>query len=139
MMRNDGLRPARRGASLLSAMIVLIILSFVTSAVIGLIGTRRGRDEDRSRRAQARWLAEGGAERASAKLAADPAYGGETWDVPAEALDGRHAAEVRIAVAPAAAGARRVTVTARYPKDAPVFASYERTWTMTTGKERGAP
>lgn len=138
-MRNDRRRPARRGISLLSAMVALIILSFVTSAVIGQIGTRRGRTEDQSRRAQARWLAEGGAERAAARLAADPTYAGETWAIPEEALDGKHAGEVKIAVAPESAGTRRVTVSARYPKDSTISAAYERAWTMTIGKEGGAP
>ena len=67
---------------------------------------------------QAEWLAESGAARASARLQADNAYHGETWDVPASALGGRDEGRVTIVVEPLkdSPGSRRVRVEADYPR-----------------------
>jgi hypothetical protein len=66
---------------------------------------------------QARLLAESALERAAARLAADPKYAGETWAVPAEALDGRSAATVTIEVEtlPEPANRRLVRARADFP------------------------
>lgn len=138
-MRRTDCSRGRRGISLLWALIALIILSFVTTAVLGLLRVRRGWEDDQLRRIQAAWLAEGGAERAASRLSADPSYPGETWEIPAESLDGRRAAEVLIAVAPLPgdSGSRRITVTARYPKEGTIFAKHQQTWTIATRKKAG--
>ena len=55
--------------------------------------------------------------RAAARLAADPGYQGETWNVPAEQLAGSDAAVVNIEVQPAGEqpDLRLVSVRADYP------------------------
>jgi hypothetical protein len=83
--------------------------------------------------AQADWLVEAAGNRAAAHLASDTNYQGETWQVEATRLDGRHAAEVDIAVTPIAVTqpedttARAVAITARYPTGTPIFVSRKKT------------
>jgi Tfp pilus assembly protein PilV len=68
-------------------------------------------------RIQATWLAESALERAAAQLAADAAYRGETWTIPAKELDAHNAAVVRIEVQTVSESpkARRVRVQADFP------------------------
>ena len=68
---------------------------------------------------QAQWLAESGLERATAQLAADADYSGETWNIPAENLGAADAGTVKIEVAPAQANGkgRLVKVEATFPDD----------------------
>ena len=70
---------------------------------------------------QACWIAESAADRAAARLAADEAYAGERWTIPAGELDGRHSAAVQIEVKrmernPARC---RIRVVADYPLELP--------------------
>jgi Tfp pilus assembly protein PilV len=77
---------------------------------------------------QARLLAESGVERAAAKLAADAAYAGETWTIPAADFGGQEGGVVRIQVKPAVGEEKRRTihVEADFP-EAPVhFARQEK-------------
>jgi hypothetical protein len=68
---------------------------------------------------QSQWLAESGVERAAAKLAADAAYSGETWTIPATDLGGQEAGVVRIEVKPVAEQEKRRTIKieANFPDD----------------------
>jgi len=67
-------------------------------------------------RLQAQRLAEAGVRRAIARRASDSQFEGETWSVPADALDKTHAAEVRIQLAPNSdANAIRYAATAEFP------------------------
>ena len=78
---------------------------------------RRSILRDEERRAQADWLAESALARASARLAVDPGYVGETWRIePAELLD-VGAADVSIAIGPVEnePRRRRVRVEAECP------------------------
>jgi hypothetical protein len=77
---------------------------------------------------QARWLAESGVERAAAKLAADAAYPGETWTVPAADLGGQEGGVVRIEVkTPAGMEKRRtIRVEADFPEDPVYYARQEK-------------
>ncbi len=70
-----------------------------------------------ARQVQAAWLAESALERAAARLAADPDYPGETWEIAAEPFGGKEAAVVRIEVGvlPGQPGRREVRVQADYP------------------------
>ncbi len=86
---------------------------------------------------QAEWLAESALARASARLTADRGYRGETWDVPAGALDGTDAGSVTIAVEAEKGrpGRRRVRVEADYPRDAARRARYSKHLTIELGPE----
>ncbi len=62
-------------------------------------------------------MAESALDRAAARLAADPGFRGETWNIPAERLGGRDAGVVRIEVlaVPDHADRRLVRARADYP------------------------
>jgi hypothetical protein len=66
---------------------------------------------------QTEWLVESGMERAAAKLRASAGYGGETWNVSADELNGRSGGTVTIAVDPDSSNrhGRLVTIVADYP------------------------
>ena len=71
------------------------------------------------RQTQADWLAESGIECAAARLAADPKYRGETWNVSAAELGGRDDGTVAIRVEdlPGRPGSRAIRVEADYATD----------------------
>jgi hypothetical protein len=107
--------------------LVLVLVCLAVAASLIVVAVRRALVADRSAQAgqqnlQAAWLADSGVERASARLTADPGYTGETWNIPAAELDGRHPAKVVIAVRPAADRPQRriVRVEADFP-DHPQF------------------
>jgi hypothetical protein len=89
---------------------------------------------------QADWLAESGLARASARLAAEKGYRGETWEVAPEALGGS-AGVVRIAVdsedreGRPARGRFLVRVEADYPRDDVRRARTSKTLTIDLGPE----
>jgi type II secretory pathway component PulK len=68
---------------------------------------------------QAQWLAESAVERAAAKLAADAAYAGETWLIPAKELGGDESGVVKISInaIPQRTNGRLVKVEADFPDD----------------------
>ena len=103
--------------------VVVVVLFAVSLALFGIwaqaaIGQHR-RLRNEQLRLQAVRLAEAGVSRALARRAADPQYMKETWSVPASALGGPRAAEVRIRIEPTADDAAlRVEATAEYPAGA---------------------
>ena len=90
------------------ALAVTIMVSLTRAAV-----NQQKRVRAQAWQLQARLLAESALERAAARLAADPKYAGETWVVPAEALDGRSGATVSIEVQTLAEQPHRRAVRAR--------------------------
>ena len=113
---------ARRGAVVLILAIVCVaVASVMFLAILQTAVAERGAMDTRDALQQAAWLAESGLQRAAARLAADPAYQGETWKIAADELGGGAAAVVRIEVEPVPGDPRRrlVRVQADYP-DAPV-------------------
>jgi Tfp pilus assembly protein PilV len=111
-------RGRRRGAALLVVIVVLAVASAVIVSVVKLAAAQRQQLRTAQWRMQAGWLAESALDRAAARLAADAAYQGETWRVPAEELD-HAAAAVTIHVEAVAGqpGRRLVRVQADYPDD----------------------
>jgi len=109
--------PPRRGAALL----IVITLLLLVSVGIGLALRTNIAARREARRAaagiQAEYLANAGFDLAAARLQTAPAYTGETWNISAEQLTGRDAAQVVVEVAadPENVSARRVTVVAEYP------------------------
>jgi hypothetical protein len=97
-------------------------VAVVTMAMVSLlqlaIGQRKlARTE--ALRLQCCWLAESALDRAAWRLALDPRYPGETWNLPAAALDGSDPAVVVIHVEPVPGQSmhRLVRVRADYPDD----------------------
>jgi hypothetical protein len=87
----DRLVSDRRGVALLVLLVGLAVAAAISVSVLRLAALQRRSLEIHQWQAQAEWLAESGLERAAARLAADTAYRGETWTIPAEEEKGdRH-------------------------------------------------
>ena len=113
---------SRRGAVLVAVLVCLVVIALMAATLLRLGLTRRARIRSEERTWQAEWLAESGLERASARLAADPAYRGETWDVSAADLGGRWRGRVVLEVEPVdrpGPPTFRVRSRADYPSDDP--------------------
>jgi type II secretory pathway pseudopilin PulG len=119
MIASRATRARRRGLTAVAVLVCLIIITMVSGAVIRVGVARRDEVRAQERRLQAEWLAEAGIQRALARLDADPAYTGETWDIAARDLDSADGAVVTITVGPAAGEPKRkvVRVQADYPRD----------------------
>ena len=91
----------------------------IFTAVLRLSFMERRSVEAQTWKAQAAWLVESGLERAAARLAADPDYQGETWQISAEALGAKSGAVVEIEIqnVPEQPQRRAVRVRADYPDD----------------------
>lgn len=125
----------RRGAQLVVSLVVLMLVGALAAALTrGLLDARR-QALLAERGAQAGLLADAGIGRARARLARDPSYAGETWDVPAADLGGAGAARVTIAVTAADGGParRRVAVRAEFPRGATLRARSSRDETISLG------
>lgn len=109
--------PGRRGAILVVVFVCLAVMTLMFMAVARQASLAHQRAEASQRSLQAQWLAEAGVQRAVARLAADPAYRGETWRLAARDLGGRDDAEIRIQVEKPAGTAATATirVEADYP------------------------
>lgn len=110
-------RAPRRAAAVVVAIVCLVVASVIFLTLVRTMIAQRDSVEAAAWRIQAAWLAESGLERAAAQLAADAAYRGETWTIPAEELDSHNAAVVRIEVQPVSESpnARQVRVQADFP------------------------
>ncbi len=127
--RSDG---RRRGFVAAAVVVVLFVLVLLGGGLLRVVWLRHSDLRAAERRLQAEWLAESGLDRASARLAADPNYPGETWTIPAERLGGRDAATVLIEVRPSPGHADRRVVRARadYPTAEPRRARQSREITV---------
>jgi type II secretory pathway component PulK len=107
----------RRGVILLLSVASLAIVMILLATFLKDVAMRRRQMRQTLQRLQTSWLVESGFERAMAALAADPAYGGETWRIDAAQLEARNAAEVRIKVhrIPGQLQRRRIVVEAEFP------------------------
>ena len=101
----------RRGAALVLAMVVLLVVSLVSAALVQSQLSAHRQSRRYADELQAHWLAEAGLARAAARLRADATYAGETW--PAPVTDGL-AASVTIVVD---SNQKKITVQAVYPAD----------------------
>lgn len=110
--------PTRRGAALIIALVCIVILMFLLTSVLQFALMRRKASTLQINRAQASCLAESGVRLATARLAADPNYSGQTWEISPESLQGEYGATVAIEVKSAEEeNVRLVSVTANYPAD----------------------
>jgi hypothetical protein len=129
----------RRGAVLVVVLACLTVAAIMLVVVARQAGMSRRAAERIQASVQAQWLAEAGACRAAARLAADPAYAGETWRISAKELGGRNDAEVRITTKGVAGRPGRVAVgvEADYPHDA--LARCRRVKQIEVDREQIAP
>lgn len=124
----------RRGMLSVAVLVCLLILTLIAGAILRAGAAHREEIRAAERRLQADWLAEAGLRRGAARLAADPGYTGETWDIPARELDSADDATVAITVEKSAGDAKRRTIRARadYPRDPPRRARSTRQMTTLT-------
>jgi hypothetical protein len=116
---NRAVTSRRRGIVLVAVVAVFAI----SLTLFGVWAQSAVRSQQRIRsqqfRVQAVRLAEAGVWRAIARRAADTSYKEELWHIPAEMLDKRSAAQVRIRVAPVNGAATiRFEATAEFPDGA---------------------
>lgn len=113
----------RRGAILVLALVCVAITMAIMSLLVRYAFLHRAAQQIQQHAAQANWLVESALDRAAARLAADPAYAGETWKISAAELQSTEAAAVEkaalvsIAVEPVAEqpNERTIKVVAEYP------------------------
>jgi hypothetical protein len=113
--------PRRRGGALIVALAVLAVLAVVEGVVLKSLVAQRRSQREQAERLQARWLAEAGIERAAARLAADPDYRRETWQLGADELgtQGPAAVDIEVRMDATSSDVRLVSVRGRYPPDLP--------------------
>lgn len=100
-------------------LVVLLLALLICGSLLRMATLQRRQVQSQQQRAQAAWLVESGLERGAAALAADPAYRGETWEVPAEDLNGNNGGLVEIRVEETAdPPGRRLRVRAEFPRGA---------------------
>lgn len=134
-MKPSHRRTPQRGMTVVAVLICLIVITVISVALLKVALSQRKFVRGSEHRLQAEWLAESGAERAVARLDADPGYKGETWPITAADLgqtgtppagEPRGGNEqvlgvVTIAIErlPESGSAlrRRIRVTAEYPSD----------------------
>jgi len=111
-------RPRRSGLMIIAALVcLLVVTSIVGSMVQSALRARRQLHVERDRR-QAELLLEAGANRAAARLAVEPGFLGETWELPAEAIIGQGDGHVTTEVSRNANNQNwQVHVVAEYPLD----------------------
>ena len=127
-------RRQSRGLTVVAVLVCLIIITIMAGALLRVGLAQRERANAQEHRLQAEWLAESGIQRAIARLAADPGYTGETWEVPARDLDSDDAL-VTITIEPArgVARGRAVRVQADYPRDPNRRARHSRVIDIESG------
>lgn len=92
--------PHARGSVLVGVLLCLVAATALFVAMLSRLSLHRQEVRQWERRIQTRWLAESALERAAARLAQDPEYRGETWNVAAEQWSGTHEGVARIVVTP---------------------------------------
>ena len=114
-------RESRRGAFMVVVMICLLVSSLIVGALLKLALMQSRQLVQEQRQMQAEWLADSGLERAASRLATDPNYGGETWNIEPDSIGGQDAGLVTIKVEKDRLQTqnRSVTIEAVYPADGP--------------------
>src|SRR5436305_2022668 len=93
-------RDRRRAMITIVVLVCLLVITLMAAALIRLTRSHHALLRNEERTLQAEWLAEPALRRASARLADDPKYAGETWSIPAEDLGGPDPGAVTIVVRP---------------------------------------
>jgi hypothetical protein len=121
----------RQGAIAVIALIALLVASMIGATLVKMTLAHARQIRTEEVRLQCGWLVQSGLDRAEARLAGQPGYTGETWDVPAAELAGP--AQVQITVEPVEneSSRRSVTVVAVYPVQATLRARLSRRYLVS--------
>ena len=121
-------RQQPRGLTAVAVLVCLIIVTMVAGSVLKVALAQRDQTRAQERRLQAEWLAEAGIQRALARLATEPGYTGETWEISASDLGSADAALVAITVGRGAddGKSRQIRVQADFPRDPPRRARHSK-------------
>jgi len=127
----------RRGAFIIVVMVCLLVAGMLLASLLKLALLQDRQLGCEQARQQAGWLADAGLDRAAGRLARDPAYTGETWNIEAAQLGGSDAARVDIRIQNDESRERQRTlvVEAVFPADGPHPARVTRQTTITLSKE----
>jgi Tfp pilus assembly protein PilX len=107
---------ARRGLVLVVMIVLLAVVMLLAANWAGRVVSERRQTQRQLLEVQAVRLAESGLERAEARLAADPTYAGETWEIAADEWEGQRPASVEIEIKEVEeSGQVRLTARATYP------------------------
>jgi type II secretory pathway component PulK len=119
----------------IAVLVCLIVLTMFAGALLRVGAAQRDEVRAEERRLQAEWLAEAGLRRALARLDADSAYAGETWNIEARELGAADSATVAITIErqPCDSKSRAIRVRADYPRDPPGRARCTRQITASLG------
>jgi hypothetical protein len=114
------LGPRRRGIVAVFVLVCLVVIASISGVLLRIGLAERDRIRTEQWKLQTEWLVESGLERGASRLAVDPAYTGETWNLAPDELGGAFPGRVSIVVEridkePAR---RLVRVRADYPRDA---------------------
>ena len=129
---------ARRGTILVAVLICLLAVGLIGAGLVRLLTLHPQQLRMQSWQQQAAWLAESGLSRARSRLAEDDQYEGETWQVPAEQLDGKYAGVVTIQLQPVDDEPQQQTllIEAIYPDD-PIQRALHRIEIQVTNDRTG--
>ena len=116
----------RRGLAIAPAVVCIVLVLLVCGGLMRQAGILRRESRAKEQRLQSAWLLESGLSRASAKLAADRKYTGETWEIKAEELGSSYPGKVRIEVKPSDDPAKSNQVKVHVEADYPVGDLVER-------------
>lgn len=126
----------RAGAVLIVAIVSLIVTSLILASLVQLAAICHQQERAEQIRLQAQWLAESGIERAADRLAADPKYAGESWQIAATDFDSGAEGKVEISIAAETNGNQKITAIAIYPSNASNFAKITK---QVTFRARSKP
>lgn len=125
MRRTSRTKRRDRGTILVAAVVCLVLALMMAGAVARALVTQHRQTRVDQQRMQTLWLAESGAARAAAALAANVSYAGELWQVSIPTARGRAAGSVEIVVrAPEQNNLREIQIHARWPENSPTPVSY---------------
>src|SRR5262249_50412500 len=97
-MTVKGRKRQSRGLTAVAVLVCLVIITMISGAILKVGLAQRDQVRSQERRLQAEWLAESGIQRALARLALEPDYRGESWEISAQELGSSEPALVTISV-----------------------------------------
>jgi Tfp pilus assembly protein PilX len=112
-------RRPRRGALLVVALVCLVVVVAIGSSLVRQLLLQHRQSVQEQSQLQALWLADSAVERALARLAEQPDYTGETWQIDGQLLpnDSPGVVVIRVETSAGENAARRIVVEARYPHE----------------------